>query len=108
MFINVPPRCTDGDGKLSEMGIKHHEKIKLWNRGLESVLGTFQTNHPEATVLIYSSWSLFCRVYGQPTDYSFKKADTKAFSAMWADPVHPTSKMHEVLSTDIRKFLSEL
>jgi phospholipase/lecithinase/hemolysin len=90
------------------MGLRHHEKIKIWNRGLEAAVKTFQSAHNEATVLLYSSWSLFCRVYKEPGIYGFEKSDTQSYSAMWADNVHPSTAMHEIIGVDIGEFLSEL
>jgi len=105
LFVNVPPRCIDDDGKLTEMGVKHHQKIKTWNKGLEAAVDVFRSAHAEATVLLYSAWSLFCRVYQDPGIYGFEK-ETHAFSAMWADNVHPSGAMHKNIAVDIGKFLS--
>lgn len=93
---------------MSSAAIDHHDKIKKWNKYLEAATEKFQTDHPEATVLLYSSWTLFCRVFKDPEIYGFEAKDIQAFSEMWADHVHPTSGMHEIIGVDIGEFLSEL
>ena len=95
-------------GNFTPIGIAHHKNIKNWNKSLEAAEQKFQTDHKEATVLLYSSWSFFCRVYKEPEIYGFEKSDVSAYSAIWGDHVHPSTEMHEIIGVDIGEFLSEL
>jgi phospholipase/lecithinase/hemolysin len=71
------------------------------------VADKFQQDHPEATVILYSAWALFCKVLNNPELYGFELEDVKPYSPMWTDHVHPTSAMHEIIGVDLSEYLSE-
>ena len=55
---------------------------------------------------MFSAWEVFTRVLNKPTDYDFTDEDvSEAGGEIWADYLHPTSKMHDILASDISTFL---
>lgn len=57
---------------------------------------------------MYSSWDIFDKVYQDPVKFGFRVRDLKmARGGIWADFIHPTSKMHAVLAKDMEEFLDQ-
>lgn len=77
-----------------------------WNKRLHAGAQDFYTKHPNITALMYSSWDIFDKVYNEPTKFGFSRQDLrKRGGAIWMDHLHPTSRMHEVVATDLEAFL---
>ncbi|ESK94571.1 cellulose-binding gdsl lipase [Moniliophthora roreri MCA 2997] len=106
MFIDVPPiHRSPAVRKGSEESASRSNRN--WNETLQSAASSFAEAHSDATVLLYSSASLFNRVLDDPSSYGFDAEDTQTpFSKFWNDNLHPTSKVHEVLAEDIALFLA--
>lgn len=66
----------------------------------------FSATHEDATVLIFSSYDTFSRVLNDPKTHGFREIDArKSGGGIWADALHPTTGMHEILERDIFAFL---
>lgn len=79
-----------------------------WNENLHKGAAEFITKHPDITLLMYSSWDVFDKVYQDPVKFGFRARDLKmARGGIWADFIHPTSKMHAVLAKDMEEFLDQ-
>ena len=61
----------------------------------------FSSAHPDATVLIFSSWEVFSRVLADPTSCGFAQGVERA--ALFVDDFHPSSEFHAVFA---REFLT--
>ena len=61
----------------------------------------FSAAHPDATVLIFSSWDVFSRVLADPTSGGFVEGFERA--ALFVDGFHPSSEFHAVFA---REFLT--
>ncbi|KIJ69721.1 carbohydrate esterase family 16 protein [Hydnomerulius pinastri MD-312] len=100
VFINVPPihRCPGSRRK--------RDRLDSWNETLEQKAREWalHPSHSDAYVMIYSSWDTFTRVIDDPVSTGFDDPQ----SQIWVDQLHPTSKMHAIISKDLTKFLGAL
>ncbi|KIJ52569.1 carbohydrate esterase family 16 protein [Sphaerobolus stellatus SS14] len=106
MFIDVPPieRCP-GVHEFIETSMK--PRYDTWNEDLRARVDEFAKSHPAATVLLYSSWSIFTQILNDPERFDFDKSDRKkAGGNIWIDHLHPTAKVHKIVAKDIAEFLS--
>lgn len=57
--------------------------------------------------MVLSSWKFFKLVFRTPSEYGFGEKDTrKRYGPVWADHIHPTSRMHELIAARVNEFLS--
>ena len=57
--------------------------------------------------MVLSSWDFFKRVFRSPSEYGFEEGDIrKRYGPVWADQIHPTSRMHELVAARVNEFLS--
>ena len=57
--------------------------------------------------MILSSWEFFKLVFKTPSEYGFEEGDIrKRYGPVWADHIHPTSRMHELIAARVIEFLS--
>lgn len=77
-----------------------------WNNELKMSATAFSSTHPDASVMIFSSWQTFTNVLTDPEAYGFLEKDTKKRGSIWIDHIHPTSKVHAVITRDLVQFLS--
>ncbi|KAK7042468.1 thermolabile hemolysin [Favolaschia claudopus] len=79
-----------------------------WNMALNEAANQFSAAHPDATVMIYSSWDTFNALFDNPVAHGFPAEDTKrAGKSMWVDHLHPTSKVHDFVARDLANFLGQ-
>jgi hypothetical protein len=77
-----------------------------WNTELSKSAQTFSVAHRDATVMIFSSWETFNRVLDDPVSYGFPVEDVQEQrGSIWIDHLHPTSKMHDIITRDLGTFL---
>lgn len=56
--------------------------------------------------MVLSSFDLFNLVLETPSDYGFDEEDVQEmYGPMWADFIHPTSRMHEIIAERVNEFL---
>ena len=80
-----------------------------WNMHLRDEALAFSVKHPNATVLLFSSWTVFDEVYVDPSKFGFPEAARKQQGGqMWWDRLHPTSAMHKIIADRLISFLSDL
>lgn len=80
-----------------------------WNETLSSFVDAFESAHPSATCFVYSSYDLFTRILDKPGKYGFREGDEgTAGGSIWADHLHPTSKLHEILAGELEVFLGAM
>ena len=83
--------------------------VLTWNAKLGEAARAFAAAHPDATVLIWSSWRLFEQVYSDPESFGFREEDLADHEGrVFVDGLHPTSAMHEIVAAQILDFLSEV
>lgn len=57
--------------------------------------------------MVLSSWDFFKLVFKTPSKYGFEEGDIrKRYGPVWADHLHPTSRMHEHFAARVSEFLS--
>jgi phospholipase/lecithinase/hemolysin len=81
-------------------------KIITWNSVLRDKAAKFSADHQDATVMLFSSWDTFTRVFDSPEVCGFKAGDLrKRGGKIWVDHIHPSSRMHRIVADDIFSFL---
>ncbi|KAI0033342.1 SGNH hydrolase-type esterase domain-containing protein [Vararia minispora EC-137] len=105
LFIDLPPihRSPAGSNAVGNYG------ARFWgfNEAIKRKIQEFAANHPDATLVLYSSWAAFTRVLDNPAAYGFSAADVAVQGgSIWFDHIHPTSKMHQLLAREIVQLLS--
>ncbi|KZP09944.1 carbohydrate esterase family 16 protein [Athelia psychrophila] len=114
MFVDVPPmeRCPGSAKKLKQHNKDAHQSSlipKFWNTLLAKNVHSFASSHQDVTALIFSSHATFTRVLNDPTAHGFQEEDVdKEAGSIWVDALHPTTKMHEVIASDISAFLESV
>lgn len=92
-------------------------RYRTWNATLLSRARAFATAHPDATVLLFSSARTIDGILDEPDIYGLEEpvgpglqpADVRrAYGPIWADQLHPTSAVHDVLARDMAEFLSAI
>ena len=67
----------------------------------------FSSENEDATTMVLSSHALFNRIFRTPSEYGFEEGDLhKRYGPVWADNLHPTSRMHEHLAARVSEFLN--
>jgi lysophospholipase L1-like esterase len=90
-------------GKLTDLDATYRN----WNKELNKSVHGFSTTHTDVSAMIFSSWDTFTRVLDDPTAHGFKKVDArKEGGAIWVDQLHPTSKMHSIIASNLAQFLN--
>jgi phospholipase/lecithinase/hemolysin len=82
-------------------------RYRTWNSALQDAIVQFSTDHPDLTVMTFSSWDTFNRILDNPTAYGFPEYDKRrSGGTIWLDHLHPTSRIHDLLAHDLAKFLN--
>ena len=79
--------------------------VLAWNEKLEEAARSFSATHPDATVLIWSSWHLFTQMFNDPSSFGFTAEDLMNDGAVFVDGLHPTSVVHEIIAAQLIDFL---
>lgn len=107
LSIHLIPLATD-----AAQGVRPSEAQGTyvdWNKHLHTSARSFHEKHPDASILMFSSWETFTRVLDDPVTYGFSTTDvSKSGGRIWMDFLHPTTKMHGIIAEDMWKFLNEI
>jgi hypothetical protein len=81
--------------------------ISKWNSMIPQYAKQFSNNHSDASVALWDVHSLYMTVLSNPTAYGFRDNITicHTSSCIWADGVHSTFAMHQIVATNLLKFL---
>ncbi|KAF9075219.1 hypothetical protein BDP27DRAFT_1315709 [Rhodocollybia butyracea] len=105
LFVDVPP-INRSPAVPEDRADQASGSYDDWNTRLRSGLKPFAESHADASVFLFSSYASFNNLLDNYTDYGFKQDDLhRAFRAIWNDHLHPTSKVHNILASDIYSFL---
>lgn len=67
----------------------------------------FLSENEDTTTMVLSSSEFFNVVFKTPSRYGFEEEDIrKRYGPVWADEIHPTSRMHELFAERVSEFLS--
>jgi len=84
-------------------------RFRDWNWQLRSAIREFCDTHPEASVFLFSSFRLFESILDMPEVYGFKSEDVRSHGgSVWNDFLHPTSKVHDHIASNLAEFLTEI
>jgi phospholipase/lecithinase/hemolysin len=78
-----------------------------WNAALNGSISLFASTHSDVTLFLFSSHDLFTNILDDPAEYGFDQDTTKAGGCFWFDHLHPTSQVHDVLATEVARFLAD-
>lgn len=81
--------------------------VLTWNTQLDEAARTFAAAHPDATVLIWSSWQLFTKMFANPSSFGFSEDDLMDDGAVFVDGLHPTTAVHEIIASQLFDLLAE-
>ena len=85
------------------------EKFQAWNTALRNAAQDFGENHPDATVLLFSSFEAFDTILDRPEEFGFDPEDVKRSNgSIWTDHIHPTSKVHDYIARRVAAFLGSV
>ena len=60
-------------------------------------------------MFLFSSFRLFESMLDMPEAYGFKNEDVrKSGGSVWMDSLHPTSKVHDHIASNLADFLQEI
>jgi phospholipase/lecithinase/hemolysin len=83
------------------------QTYERWNEVLRGNAKVFLSENEDVTTMVLSSWDFFKLVFGTPSEYGFEEGDIrKRYGPVWADHIHPTSRMHELFAVRVNEFLS--
>ncbi|KAL1674610.1 hypothetical protein EV122DRAFT_293310 [Schizophyllum commune] len=103
MLVDVPhmDRCPSANPQPPPSPV-----FPAWNAALLARAQTFAEEHPDATVLIFSSARVIDNILDDPGIYGLPPSNVrKANGAIWMDRLHPTSAVHDVLAREMTEFL---
>ncbi|KAL1695181.1 hypothetical protein GGG16DRAFT_109283 [Schizophyllum commune] len=103
MLVDVPhmDRCPSANPQPPPSPV-----FPAWNAALLARAQTFAKEHPDATVLIFSSARAIDNILDDPGTYGLPPSNVrKANGAIWMDRLHPTSAVHDVLAREMAEFL---
>jgi len=106
LFIDVPPMYMSPIGpNMGNNGVRFGN----WNHELRRGVSAFASRHPDATVMLFSAWDTIFRILSDPARYGFNPADRSTEGgSIWFDFMHPTSRVHSILASEIAQFLTSL
>lgn len=80
---------------------------EAWNPLLREGAKAFIDAHPDATVIIFSSWNLFLLILADPLSYGLP-CQGKSRSALFVDGFHSTSAVHAIIAKELLTSLREV
>ncbi|KAI0670369.1 hypothetical protein C8Q78DRAFT_1035867 [Trametes maxima] len=110
LFMDVPPiHRTPVGATFSNTDPDFARPYELWNTLLRARVTSFSAKHSDVTTLLFSSWNTFTRVLDDPVAHGFGPEHVaRAGGEIWADNLHPSTKMHDWIAHDVSKFLHEI
>ncbi|KAI1340183.1 carbohydrate esterase family 16 protein [Xylariaceae sp. FL0016] len=127
LFINLPPLDRTSANVMSDSPSPSKEMIGWWDDALAQHSRRFSVDHPNANTMLYDANTFLNGVLDEPEKYDIKDTTTYCLSFdepgvqtnpekfgchplddyFWFNSAHMTSHTHEVMTSDLRKFLQE-
>ena len=82
-------------------------RITQWNSLLPQYVNAFSNHHPGIAVGVYDVHTFFSGILDSPQKYGFKDNTSMCSTSkcIWADDVHSTFAMHQLIAADLARFL---
>lgn len=133
LVLNVPPveRTPNYLALNSSANASLSNEIQTYNAALTSMMGNLQTEHQDATFVLYDAHDVFTRALNNVSSYTqtaniknttgycdayvngtpkpdtfYPSCDYPADEYFWLNFLHPTSPIHAALASDIAQLLS--
>src|SRR5258707_3892601 len=101
---NLIPPFVAIDSDVAEV---IEERVKTWNDLLHEHATEFGLTNKDRTLLVFSSHQLLMDVLDDPLEYDFTEDDvTTEVGGIWADDLHLTSEVHDILREQLLKVLA--
>lgn len=73
---------------------------------LRKSVKAFLSKNEDVTTMVLSSSDFFNLIFKTPSRYGFEETDIrKRYGPVWADHIHPTSRIHELFAERVNEFL---
>ncbi|KAF9053764.1 hypothetical protein BDZ89DRAFT_293474 [Hymenopellis radicata] len=106
LFIDVPP-VQRTPAVRKERAEEASKSFLDWNACLINRIYAFNTSHPDATVMLFSSYDTFTTILDDLKRHNLPVGDArKRGGAVWIDHLHPTSAMHDHFARYLADFLT--
>jgi len=105
LFIDIPPmeKCP---AFPEDAGPSAGHVYRKWNELLLKNVQAFLSEREDVTTMVLSSFDFFNLVFKTPSEYGFEEKDIRMrYGPVWADHLHPTSRMHELFAERVNEFL---
>ncbi|TFK28931.1 hypothetical protein FA15DRAFT_583293, partial [Coprinopsis marcescibilis] len=107
VVVDVPPTDRSPSAINFEMSDEMEGRICAWNTLLTKQAREFGTTYSEATLLLVSSHNILSDILDDPAKFDFTEDDVAAEGGgIWADILHLTEEVHEVLAEQVLIALS--
>ncbi|KAJ5294363.1 hypothetical protein N7508_009184 [Penicillium antarcticum] len=110
LFLNVPP--TSRSPLFLDQGTDvvnaHAAWVTAYNKGLQSMIKSFKSNHSGTTTVLYDTWSFMTKVLDSPQKYGYPNAtciNEDGTSCVWYNNYHPGYKYHQLQAADMKQYL---
>jgi len=98
------PPCIAINSEIAEVV---EERVKTWNDLLHEQAAEFGLTYKDGTLFLFSSHQLLMDVLDDPLEYDFTEDDvTTEVGGIWADDLHLTSEVHDILGEQLLKALA--
>ncbi|KAF9792227.1 SGNH hydrolase-type esterase domain-containing protein [Thelephora terrestris] len=105
LFIDIPP-MTKSPAFRGNTGSLVGRVYEKWNETLRKNVKAFLSENEDVTTMILSSFDFFNLIFKTPSEYGFDEKDIRRrFGPVWADHIHPTTRMHELFAGRVNEFL---
>jgi len=108
LFIDVPPvyRCPAFSPAEEKRAASRYLN---WNEAFYRAIENFCTAHEELSVFLFSSFQLFDQFLDHPKDFNIDARDIRKLGGdVWVDHLHPTSKVHDLIASNLTSFLNQI
>ncbi|KAF8609136.1 hypothetical protein BDV93DRAFT_484468 [Ceratobasidium sp. AG-I] len=107
LFIDMPPI------ERAPLTVRNKEKslslaphFIAWNECMNENVRQFSKDHPDASCFQFSSFKCLSDVLDNPEKHGFTEKDpTKFGGGIWADHIHLTGAVHDIIGKDIRSYM---
>jgi len=101
VLVDIPPIDRSPQAIDAEVAEEMEERVKTWNELLQQQATEFGLANRDGTLLLFSSHQFLMDVLDDPLEYDFSEDDTTEVGGIWADDLHLTSEVHDILGEQL-------
>ncbi|KAF8908130.1 SGNH hydrolase-type esterase domain-containing protein [Gymnopilus junonius] len=108
LFIDVPP-IQHSPAWSAGPSPQSTDRYQKWNTVLYHAIQKFCETHGDTSVFLFSSYQLFDAFLSRPQQFNLNPEDVhKPAGDIWIDHLHPTSKVHDIIASNLASFLEQI